>query len=451
MVPRLGAMTMPLVGCIAIFLLPDVAAADEIFDMPLIGPAADAVMLFFKTVSKAGSLLYAYSILGVVVLALFLTRPYWAPQVYEATIGQLHLPSFTNAHCCCIHFGYWIQDIWCPCICPSFHPPFGLRLIVVKARHLPESVADMAGAAPMEVYVEAEAGNNPKKSTSAQRYKPTIWDMGDNKLITYLNPGTDTVVFNEPLHVQVPPSLGNITLNIYKKTFTGQAELLCTRTVEVDSFYEPPGMCFRAQCCGWFPLAKWIAFLPFLGQVYKYPFIRGAPRSHVEKERLVKKELRKLAGFIPQQQQMDATMPLVSELKTEEEAQGLSPEEIRKEVAKATEIVHDNWTLIKQLPAWLADNTEVAVAAVTEDNEAYKFCGKNAQQDEAVLSAAYGVPRPMVLQMFRKGLPAGKLWVYFVMHDIDESLPGWNASKTAQANIQEEQAQAFHHSKVSPV
>mmetsp|Transcript_53767 Transcript_53767/g.156782 ORF Transcript_53767/g.156782 Transcript_53767/m.156782 type:complete len:386 (+) Transcript_53767:88-1245(+) len=355
-----------------------------------------------------------YQVDGLLVLAglaivAWATRGTWGPACWKATLGRVACGDPRNLVLCgCLPCGWCIMNLCCPWVCPKFHPAFRLRIIIVKARHLHLAALQEKdrGQGSMSVYAEVEAGNNPVKTTSAQ---------------TYNHPGTDTVSWNEPIDMVMYPSTPSVTIHLYNK---GSSDLwLGSLNVPVDSIYEPPGILSEHSFCG-----RGCARLchELCGTEYRWPFVRGAPRNsewrlqtrqwvdhcagHKEKKSwAVLGNLERTAMFSSSTVPPGQTVPSWARLSEEK--------------FEAIQQVNLDGTSLREMPSSLQSDKDVVMAAVRQDARSLRYASQPLQDDPSVQRAAAHVPEPMILQVNRGSEDVGKLWVYFVMHGLDEDLP----------------------------
>jgi len=351
--------------------------------------------------------------LGIVAAAWF-TRDQWGRKLYQATLGQVACPDVRNAVLCGVFpCGWCIMEFCCPFICPKYHPPFRLRVIVVKAKRLQESLVDGIKG-HMRVYAEVRAGTNPAKTTSLQPYSQS-GDQGH---------AAKTVTWNEPIDMVMYPAATSLHIDLIHKEALKES-WLGTANVLVDSFYKNPGACEDCHICG-----KSMAKLGHkaFGTEYRWPFARGEPstrelkeesgpcdfcfkKSREEKRRLVTLE----GGHGLFLDTMDKP-PMQSAMLTQEES---------REKYQAIQKVSRNGRALAQLSAAMRSDKDVVLAAVRQKGKAIEFASHELQNDVHVQRVAAQVPRPMVVPLTRGGEDAGRLWVYFIMHGIgeDDDLP----------------------------
>mmetsp|Transcript_123721 Transcript_123721/g.385269 ORF Transcript_123721/g.385269 Transcript_123721/m.385269 type:complete len:386 (+) Transcript_123721:146-1303(+) len=344
------------------------------------------------------------TVLVVLAVVAVVTRRSWARACWQATFGQFLCPDPRNLVLCgCFPCGWCIMNVCCPWVCPKFHPPFRLRIILVKARHLHLGALDDKdrGRGQLSLYAEVEADRNPVKTTSAQVY------LRNN-----------TVVWNEPVDMVVYPSTTSIRINLYHKD--GQSDLwLGSLDVPVDSIYEPPGTLSEFSLCGR-SCAKLCS--EFCGAAYRWPFVRGAPSNsewrlqnrqwvdccvgHKEKQRWAALgDLGRTAMF-----SSSTVLPGQTSLWSRLSGQKF----------KAIQQVNAKGMMIRELPDTLRADKDVVMAAVKQDAGALRYAAPALQNDPSVQRAAANVPEPMILQVQRGHEEMGKLWAYFIMHGLDE-------------------------------
>lgn len=309
--------------------------------------------------------------------------------VYEATCGKFHFDDLRDKTICCFSCGWCVMDVLFPFMCPKFHPPFQLRLMIVKARCLQGMSSMTTGYT--HVYAECSAGNNPKTTTSVQPYN-----------------ADDSVWWNEPIDLIIPSSLNSIRINIKANGALG-ADTLGTVDIPVDGFYEPPGPCHQCTLCGVFPCPK-------LFGSHKWPFVRGAPRD-LDYGVLVDDGVDiESACCCDSSGNTSTSRKRVANLFAN--AHVTSAHGIAKSQALERVRLDGNALGEPGMERWRNDE-DVVVSAILQNPSAMEYASKRLQEDLHVTRVAAGLPQPMILELEHYGEPAGRLWVYFVMHDGD--------------------------------
>mmetsp|Transcript_102141 Transcript_102141/g.288480 ORF Transcript_102141/g.288480 Transcript_102141/m.288480 type:complete len:374 (-) Transcript_102141:395-1516(-) len=334
--------------------------------------------------------------LGAVVVLLWACRERWMRKAYEATCGKLACPDPRAYTCCgCISMGWCIMNVCCPVCCPKFHPPFGLRLVIIKARRLPIGWADMATGS-MSIYAEVRAGTNPVKSTSVQTYRLKSGVGG----VTLS--GDDTVWWNEPIDLVMCPGDHTVRIELCQKaTPSASPEFLGRVNVPVDGFYQDPGMCTNLPWCNSYPFPKWCH--RWFKTAYHWPFIRGAPR---------KLEFR-----------VRGSERITSETGTKTRADSAALDGLDASLIsdkhKALLLMQRNGMELEWLPEQFRADKDVVMTAVSQNPDAIAFASEDLRQDAQIVRIAAQVPTPMILELRKSGEPAGRLWLYFVLYDLD--------------------------------
>jgi len=342
------------------------------------------------------------ALLAAVLAAVWLSRGSWGQAAYEATLGKFALPDPRNAVLCgLVPVGWCIMNVCCPFVCAKYHPPFRLRIILVKARHLHEGLEDAGG--PMAVYAEVRAGTNPVKTTSVQTYQRRT-KAGD---------GHDTVWWNEPVDVVMRPAATSVTIDLYRSA--ARPLWIGTLHVPVDAVYEPPGTCTECNPCG-YSGAKLCS--RFFGTEYRWPFVRGLPRpQELYEVRPLFHDCVPGSGGDEDQWKWQ----LLDAYDVFHESSGpAAPAPADGPKGKALRQVKRDGARLAELPPQLQADRDVVLASVQQNGDAIRFATPELQQDMEVQRVACRAPRPLILPLNRGGEEAGKLWVYFIFHSLDE-------------------------------
>jgi len=382
---------------------PSLAADMGISLSSVIGAVLSALGFLASVLSDLGLL----TVIAAFAVVAWATRDAWARKCWQATLGELSCPDPRNWILCgCLPCGWCIMNVCCSWICPRFHPPFRLRIIIVKAKHLQESVLGDLGAGGMAVYAEVRAGNNPVKTTSVQAY---------NRF------ETSTVLWNEPIDMVMYPATTTVSIALYH---TGTDDIwLGSLHIPVDAFYEPPGSCSEWTICG-HSGARLCSEL--LGAEYRWPFVRGAPST--SEWRLQSRQ----GGCCRHREECErwevlhdightVLLPVASPRSNDMRTwSGLSGHKF-----EAIQDVTNSGMRLRELPDVLRADKDVVLAAVRQNAGALQFAAPSLQHDPMVRQAAADAPEPAILKLERGDEDAGKLWVYFILHGMgqDEDLP----------------------------
>jgi hypothetical protein len=305
------------------------------------------------------------------------------------------------------------MNICCPFLCRTFHPPFRLRLVVVKAARLGLS---LAGPDP-SIHVEVSAGNNPRKSTSRQKLQvhgsKSMFGACDDDI---------SVVWNEPLDLIMNPSETHIRVEVFYAGTFGH-DVLGHVDIPIDVFYESPGTCENVVCCGWYP-CPWLCHR-FCAQKYAWPAVIGAPRAaHMS---TWMKQLSKngdvwssLASCSCDAMQQAHTQSYDAVVKKLGHPRAWSEYSCLQAVSKnglVLEYLHDQWqgsTPIEN-ETWYH---RVLIAAIRNNPEAVKFVPRKFADDDEVRRVAHDVPKPMIMELQKCGADVGRIWLYFMLNDV---------------------------------
>eukprot|EP00397_Hematodinium_sp_SG-2012_P062274 GEMP01083851.1.p2 GENE.GEMP01083851.1~~GEMP01083851.1.p2 ORF type:complete len:126 (+),score=12.89 GEMP01083851.1:98-475(+) len=105
------------------WMLSGVAAGDE-------GKVASAMM---QVLQDFGQIILTIIALIIIIL----TRHIWYPTVHAMTCAHFHPTNPLDITICgCSPVGWCTMNLCCPCICPPYHTPFRLRVIVHHAKGL---------------------------------------------------------------------------------------------------------------------------------------------------------------------------------------------------------------------------------------------------------------------------------------------------------------------------
>lgn len=170
-----------------------------------------------------GKVGYDLELLVITIIALLVLwhfRELWWRQVYNATCGRIRCCDIRNVPC----LGWCIMDILCSCVCPDYHPPFGLRIIVHSAKNLryTEGITGQLTGDAMDAYVRIKCGNNPEKTTSIQPC-----------------PSHGRVVWNEPLDFICNPADHTLTVEVWDQDLNAD-DLIGYVDIDVSAFYLDP-------------------------------------------------------------------------------------------------------------------------------------------------------------------------------------------------------------------
>lgn len=350
------------------------------------------IAIIVDIIRSAKYVIILVAVIGIVVA----TRSMWWPKLKAATCGQMHCADMRDGHCCCFSWGWCIMNVLFPFVCPKFHPPFQLRLIIVKAKSLKPANVGQITQGYMSVYVDVQAGNNPVKSTSVKHYN-------FSSAVFAAKASDESVWWNEPIDLVIQPSVSSITVQVRTQTAFG-AEVTGSVILPVEEFYEPPGPCFECLACGYYPCPK------LLG-ANKYPFTRGAPRDIHFGGRQLEEGDQALSGKF-----------CCDVLQPEQQRIGIRKGKLFKndpDKQRVVEEVQEDGMKLKDVDSRWRDDKDVVMAAVGNNSEAIKYASPEKQADLQVRRIAANAPEPMILQLESDGEPAGRLWAYFVMHNGD--------------------------------
>jgi len=345
------------------------------------------------------------ALLATIVLGLWISRDVWLRPCAEAFIGQVNLPDPRDVTCGCVSCGWCIMNACCPIVCPKFHPPFRLRVVLVQAKRLPQECL-AGGDGGMRVYAQVTVAGNPSKTTSAVRCSP----RGPG--------GGAAVAWHEPVDLTMYPSNTELKIDLVD---AASGKTFASVTVPVDSFYESPGSLTDVPWCGVYQCPR--LWSTHFGAEYKWPFVRGAPSLEELGMHLADQESAGCLGGC-----CGASAPTANhELRLERRAALQTHTARQGEKAFALSSVQGNGMELAHLPEHLRSDRDVVLVAVRENGEAIQFASPEMQADIEVQRVAARAPAPMVLALHAaSGEDAGRLWAYFVMHGLeeDEDLPG---------------------------
>lgn len=362
-------------------------------------------------------------ILVAVLLGLWLTRRHWWKKLHDATCGKIHCPDVRNATCCCISVGCCMMDVCCPFICHRFHPPFGLRLIVVRATRLPADWGSMASS-EINVFVEVSAGNNPRKTTSVQPYK-----------LSLLGSAKGCVEWNEPVDLIMYPATTHISIKVRAQE-TLATETLGSQSLSVDSFYESPGTCSTCTCCGWYPCPRLCH--DYCHREYRWPLVRGAPFPSIEDQD---------PGCC---ERWSCCRRLRMSGSDGSSRRGIGYEQITPTAAEVQ--IRQDWTVFTRLREELRDNYALAHVAVRKNPEALNYASTRLQRDKHLRRLAHKVPQPTIIELHKGATPAGRLFLYFVLYDLADAatLPAWISSSLTGDLDEELEGEAVPEQQLMP-
>lgn len=330
-----------------------------------------------------------------------------AHSVYMATCAQIHCPHFTNIRSCGMPWGFCIQDIMCPCICHKYRPMFGLRLHIVKARYLDVGVIP----GDIKVYCRVWAGNNPLKTTSMQSYNNpnmiTGAATGDLD-----RTGWQTVIWNEPVDLQIYPSTGQIQICLHTLGLLGNELTMGTVYLDVGGFYEEDkAVCSYLWfgCCDYCPPC----FPKFLFKP-QWPLIKGAP-SLEELQQHHELTTATCAQSISRSIGLDSLKDIGAGLF--ENAVVLDDKELNPNTV--TEILADDGMQLKNANPMFKKAKETVVIAVRDHPDAMQFASKKLRNDIQIQRIQYRLPEPMMLEIYHYGNMAGYMWAYTILtHEV---------------------------------
>eukprot|EP00933_Yihiella_yeosuensis_P025031 TRINITY_DN19400_c0_g1_i1.p1 TRINITY_DN19400_c0_g1~~TRINITY_DN19400_c0_g1_i1.p1 ORF type:complete len:402 (-),score=40.76 TRINITY_DN19400_c0_g1_i1:109-1251(-) len=324
----------------------------------------------------------------------------WGAPCYHM-FGAMKLPDPRDMTCCCISCGWLIMNVWCPFVCPKFHPPHALRMIILKATRL--NFDELAPDNP-EVYVQVAAGGNPVKTTSCQKCE------GSNKGKTDAE-----VLWNEPMDVLMNPSDTQIHFDLFHRD--GRSETnLGTLTLPVDAIYEPPGACPDCPCFGKYNCPQFCQ--KTFKTAYRWPFVRGAPTwKDVKRESRLRNRSDLCCCCY-----CDEYWPEKDEVHHAPSQNAmLTGNGSRNEVLKT--VLADGMKLGSVSQEYRNDR-DVVLAAVKQNPGAIQFASEALQSDVQVRRIASSVPKPLLLRVRNRknGKESCRLWAYFIFHNQDEEL-----------------------------
>jgi len=332
----------------------------------------------------------------LLLVCLWCLRGRWAGPCLAA-YERLQLPDPRDFSCVCFSCGWLISNVLCPFVCPKFHPPFRLRMIILKAKKLRvDSVSHTAGF--LDVYAQVTTGKNPGKTTSLQRYVLERPGSADG-----------SVTWNEPLDVVMDPSDNLVHIELNRKDKSSEA---CIGSVSLpaSAIFESAGCFGDFPCCGFY---CWPRFCSLFGCEYRWPFVRGAPTWREARDRY--RAARPclwwccIPRFFMEDTEAREAMLSAPQLSIEEQAR-----------SDALQLVKEDGLQLQQLPYDFQNDREVVLEAVKQNGEALRFASPALQSDPELQRESAEVPKPLVLQLHYKGKYAGLLWAYFIIHGLNQ-------------------------------